>query len=222
MPVQAKKVGTIKNLKRSLSKGAGGYLKRIPADGIVVRFMTEPNEFIEYKEHYNENSDPRYFPCADECPECAEGRTSGSIRYLANVVDTTESRVEALVMPKSVVSELMRMYEKYGTIMDRAYELSKTGTTKNDTEYHVDKEDRSKFNMKPYEQIDLLAKLNSQLAPPEDDDDDEDEEEPPRRVVKKAIKKAPVRAAGSSSGSGLSKPVKRAVKKAPAKKLIRR
>lgn len=179
------KGGTVKSmagLKASLKKGGGTqYLTRVPADAsITVRFLTEPEDWYGYYEHYD--AVRKFYPCSDDCPGCTEGdRPSG--RYLANALDVAEGKVVPLVLPKSMVSSLVKKHEKYGTMLDRDYELSRSGNGL-DTEYDVTPEAPTKMNLTRYDLIDLEELLESQLEMAEgasSDDDDEDEDDAPAK-----------------------------------------
>lgn len=210
--VKGGKVKNLSALRSSLKKGGGsGYLTRIPADGsLTVRFLTEPDEWVEYHEHYDDVR--KFYPCSDDCPGCLEGE-SPSKRYLANALDVTEGKVVPLVLPKSLASSILKKYDKYATLMDRDYELDRSGTGF-ETEYDATPEPPTKMNVSRYDLIDLMDVLEGQLdssSDDDDDDDDDDEDEAPAKgkkvPPKKAIKK------NASAGSS---------KKAPPKKLLRK
>lgn len=180
MAIKGGKVGTIKKLKTSLKKSeGGGFLTRIPKDdSLIVRFLTEPEEWIEYFEHYNDKL--KFFPCSDDCPGCDEG-DKPSKKYLARALDRADNRVIPLVLAKSLVTSLMRKYEKYNTIVDRDYELTREGDGM-DTQYDAIPEAPTPFKASRYvdeEPTDIVAILEKQLdtmnaANSNDDDDDDD------------------------------------------------
>jgi hypothetical protein len=179
-------VGSVNKLRKKLKKGGGGgqYLSRIPSESsLVVRFLTEPDEWVEYYEHYDENSDPRYYPCSDDCKGCDAGDKS-SQRYLANALDIDENKVVPLVLPKTVASSILKKYDKFKTLLDRDYELSRTGTGM-DTEYDAIPESPTRMNLRRFEALDLWGLLMSQLDSADEDDDEDDdddfEEKPTRR-----------------------------------------
>lgn len=188
--IRGGKVKSIASLKSSLKKGGGSqYLTRVPAEGsLTVRFLAEPddegNGWVAYYEHYD--SVRKFYPCSDDCPGCLEG-DKPSARYLANALDVAEARVIPLVLPKSLASSVLKKYEKYSTLLDRDYELSRSGTGF-DTEYDVTPESPTKMNIGRFDLIDLEEILQSQLDMAEGspsskgDDDDEEEEERPSRT----------------------------------------
>jgi hypothetical protein len=163
-------VGSIASLKKRLKKGSGGqYLSRVPGDGaLTVRFLTEPDEWVEYFEHFDQMR--KFYPCTDNCPGCLEG-DKPSKRYLSNAVDTQENKVIPLVLPASAASSLVKKYDKYATLLDRDYEIARSGTGF-DTEYEVTPEPPTKMNLNRFDALDLMALLGAQL---EDEDDDEDD-----------------------------------------------
>ena len=233
MTLKGGKTGSIKALKDQTKRGDGGaFLKRISADGVVVRFMEEPTEWYRYLEHFDPETNTSY-PCQeDECPGCANLERKPTTRFLANAVDVNESRVVPIILPKSVAQELVRYYEKYNTLTDRDYELSREGSGL-DTVYHADPESPHKFNLGKYESLDLESLLNSQLEDGEDDDeDDEDEvETPATRAVSSSRRsrgpRPPFRPSPSSAWQALVRKPTKAVANSltgtkPVKKIIKK
>lgn len=187
--IRGGKVKSIAGLKTSMKKGGGaGYLSRVPADGsLTVRFLTEPIGWIEYWEHYD--SVRKFYPCTDDCPGCLEGDRP-SQRYLANAVDVSETRVIPLVMPKTMAASVLKKYEKYGTLLDRDYELTRSGQGY-DTEYEVTPEIPTNMKLDRFDLLDLWEILEGQLGMADDasDDDDDDDDVP---APKAKAKRAPV------------------------------
>jgi hypothetical protein len=235
-----------KSIKRSTSNGA---IARVPKDApLTVRFLEEPDRWFEFFTHYDQQA-KKSFICVDgQCPGCDDD-IRASKRLLTNAVNVDESKVVALELPISVVNILLKRYDKYGTVMDRDYELSRDGEGK-ETEYDCVAEGRSEFNFDAYELLDLGQILEDQIAADgSDTEDDEEEEEflPPRKKVAPPKKmggvRRPVRSRDedddedeppfkpnktlSKTGSAAKKslPVKRvlpAKKTAPATKGLRR
>lgn len=190
------KVKSLKSLKTSLKKGGGDqYLTRVSEEGIVVRFLTEPDEWIEFFEHYDDVR--KFYPCTDDCDGCRDG-SKPSKRYLVNAIDTNENKVIPLLLAKSAASQVMKKYDRFQTILDRDYIITREGTGF-DTEYDVTPESPSKMNLGRFEPLDLWGILEG-LASTDEDEDDEDEK--PRRsgrtgtvTRKSAVKKTrPTRA----------------------------
>lgn len=175
--IRGGKVKSMAALKKSLKKGGGsGFIQSVPGDGdLMVRFLTEPNEWVEYFEHYDED-EKKFAPCTDDCMYCASGDDRPSQRYLANALDVAEGKVIALRLAKTLASNIMKKYERFKTLLDRDYSLSREGTGF-DTEYDVIPEPETKLKLSKYEKLDLWAILEAQL----DEDEDEEEEATPRK-----------------------------------------
>lgn len=181
--IRGGKIKSIAGLKSSLKKGGSGYLTRVAADSaLTVRFLTEPTGWVNYWEHYDDVR--KFFPCTDDCPGCLEGDRP-SQRYLANALDVAETRVVPLVMPKTMAASVLKKYEKYGTLLDRDYELTRSGQGF-DTDYDVTPESPSKMNIDRYDLLDLWELLEGQLATADGDDEDEADDVPaPKAKAKK-------------------------------------
>lgn len=135
MAIKAKKLGSKKGFEKSLKGGGNRYALRVPPEGAIVRFLTEPEEWFEVPMHFDEGRQTSY-PCSDDCIGCDEGLEARS-RWFAVVYSVDEDRVTPFDMPKSVVKMLYKKYDRYNTITDRNYEITKEGTGLN-TEYDVD------------------------------------------------------------------------------------
>jgi hypothetical protein len=238
--IKARKFKSMREVKKAAkSRGGGGqYLKRTPSEGsISVRFLDEPTGWVEYVEHYEETHEPRYFPCVDPVSNCpgnhGQGDGRASKRWLAPAIDLESNQVVPLVLPVSAVDVLLARYDKFGTLLDRDYEIAKTGSGF-DTKYDVDYEPATKKNLAKYEVPDLYAILEAQLGSDEDDEDefDEDfdeEDEPPRKrpvrrggPIKKNIKRRrPVEDTDDDEDDDEeeARPIRRS--KAPAKRPVR-
>lgn len=191
--IRGGKVKSIAGLKSALKKGGGSeYLTRVPQDGaITVRFITEPTGWVNYYEHYD--AVRKFYPCTDDCPGCLEGDRP-SQRYLVNAVDVAEGKVVPLVLPKTAAASALKKYEKYGTLFDRDYEITRSGQGF-DTEYEVVPEPPTKMNIDRFDPLDLWEILEGQLGMADDaDGDDEDADDTPApKASKRPVKKpAPV------------------------------
>lgn len=177
--IKGGRVGSMKALRQSLKKGSGGgtWIKRVPQnDSILVRFLTEPEDWFGYYEHYSQTA-RAYYPCVeDDCVGCAQDERR-SFRYLSNAVNLDDDRVIPLKLPKDLANRLILKYDKYGTMMDRDYDLTSSGEGL-DTTYDADAEAPMKRNLKKYELLDLGAILDEAWehahGGSSSDDDDED------------------------------------------------
>ena len=159
MKLAAKEMGSIKALKETLKKGGGSgsaqYIKNVPADGITVRFLTEPEQWFGYDEYWNDEA-KNFVPMAEG--EILPDGARRSFRYLTVALDVEADRVIPLKLPKTAANSLILKYDKYDTMMDRNYELEKHGEGL-DTTYEVTPEAPSKMNLAKYELLDLEAIL---------------------------------------------------------------
>jgi len=183
--------GSIKKTKDQLKKGSGNRtISGVPANSnIIVRFLTEPGEWFGYHEVYDEEL-KEFYPLLAGMTEGHKGEKS-SFRYLANAVITDSeyeqdiNKVVALRLPKTLANQLILKYDKFGTLTDRDYDLTRSGE-RFDTVYDATPEAPSKFAFKKYEPKDLEETLLKAYDEVWADDDDEDEEE---EEVKSAPKK---------------------------------
>ena len=195
MQISGKKMGSLKAVKDSLKKGGSSlnsFIKNVPADGITVGFITEPEEWFGFYEYWNDES-RNFTPMA--VGEILPDGARPSFRYLASAVDIETDRVIPLKLAKTAANSLILKYDKYGTMLDRNYELQKHGEGL-DTTYDVTPDAPSKLNLAKYEIIDLekvlvsaratsLGETDTKVSEPTIDDDEIDEE-PKKPVAKKS------------------------------------
>ena len=198
MQISGKKMGSLKAVKDSLKKGGSSlntFIKNVPADGITVRFITEPEEWFGFYEYWNDES-RNFTPMA--VGEILPDGARPSFRYLASAVDIETDRVIPLKLAKTAANSLILKYDKYGTMLDRNYELQRHGEGL-DTTYDVTPDAPSKLNLAKYEVIDLeqvlisaratsLGETDTKASTPTIDDDELDEE----KVVVTSGRKSPM------------------------------
>lgn len=179
----AKAYGSIKNAKSSMKKrggGANGVIVRLKAEETLkVRFLTEPDQWFEAQFHWPKG---QKFPswCSQEksCANCKSGDNPRTC-VLANVLDREGGKVVVMQMPGSLAQQVFKRYEKFdGTVMDRDYELSREGSSLEDTKYMVDYDAPSRFNGKRYASSlhDIEEIILADMGDSDGDDDEEDEE----------------------------------------------
>lgn len=154
MNISGKKMGSVKALKDSLKKGGSSnnnYIKNVSADGITVRFLTEPEEWFGYYEYWNDES--RNF-CPMAVGEVLPDGAKPSFRYLACVVEVETDRVIPIKLAKTAANSLILKYDKFGTMTDRNYELQRHGEGL-DTTYDVTPDSPSKMNLAKYDLLNL-------------------------------------------------------------------
>jgi hypothetical protein len=147
-----KSVGHLKGMFNKTSS----LIINVPADSTkVIRFLTEPDQWFAYQEYWD-NEKRRYIPVADG----VEPPVRPSQRFLAQVVDRETDQVIALKMPKDLTNRLVLRFDRYNTIMDRDYEIMRTGKGL-DTSYDVTPEAPTSFEAGKYTNIDLLDILET-------------------------------------------------------------
>lgn len=151
------KGGTFKSvghLKGMFDKNNSVLIQNIPADGTkVVRFLTEPDEWFAYQEYWD-NDRKRYIPVADGVTPPVRP----SQRFLAQVVDRESDQVIPLKMAKDLANRLIIRYDRYHTVMDRDYEIMRSGKGL-DTTYDVTPEAPTNFEVSKYKKLNLLEIL---------------------------------------------------------------
>lgn len=191
MALKLQRFKTNEQARKAIREGGDGAyaLQNIPAKGCTIRFLTEPEGWIGFKEFYD---DGVWGIVSDEMP-LPDG-VKASRRYVANVLwiggdGPKEGSVQALKMPKSVADKLMARFDKYGSITNRDFSIEKEGEGLK-TSYDVVPEDPTKRALGKYDLFDLEEKLNEEhdrlLAQMNGDGDDEDEK--PARKGKAAAK----------------------------------
>lgn len=123
----------------------------------VIRLLDDLDDWTMYWEHYDANK-KKFLPCTGDrqrCPGCTQDLNS-SQRWLANayVVDTDTKQKPGYVnlykVPKSLMSKVMRHYDRIGTLQDHDFEVIRDGNGK-DTEYDLERQDKADFDFAKYE-----------------------------------------------------------------------
>lgn len=186
MGIVPTETGSLSSLKKRLKKASGGGsgIAFIPKNGSrTVRFMDEPEDFIGYQEHWDDTIRKSY-PCigeANDCPGCLADKRRTS-RNVVNALDVDKKQVIALQLPTTVVNKLVNRFDRYQTICDRDYEISKSGEGL-DTDYDIESDTPRKRDMKRYKKLDIPALLEKSYNDAMGEDEDEDES--PRRKKKR-------------------------------------
>lgn len=172
----AHKVGSISALRDYIKRSSGGGpLRHVPEEGIMVRFLEEPDEWVIYKEGYDKER--KKFFLADDDQTAGDGERI-STRYLANALRIDDDSVIALKLPSTAVQALLARFDRHGTLMDRDYEIAREGKGL-ETQYLVTPEAPEARKLNKYELLDLEALLLEAMAEPSEEDD-----KPKRRAVK--------------------------------------
>ncbi len=152
-----RKVGTMADLKKDLSKGSSTFIKYIPKNGaITVRFIQEPEGNWEaFKEVFDQTRRKSYpVPPDESMPGYPDPDDRVSTRYLANAVDVESDRVIPIQLPKDLANQLFVRYERYETLCDRDYELFRSGEGL-DTVYGCTPDSPTAMKLDKYTPLDL-------------------------------------------------------------------
>lgn len=181
--------------KSGSSKGKFLYFKEGAKSR--VRFLTDLEDGMEIPFHDSFTLGINV-PCQEEfgrdCPYCSDETLRTRNQYVWCVYDYESKEVKlimAAVNSCSPVPVLSSLYENYGTLTDRDYEIRRVGSGTNTT-YSVIPLDKCKFRgkAKPLSESAIL-KLIDKAYPQDNSEIDEDEEETPKK--KKIKSKGKVR-----------------------------
>ena len=189
-PVIGKTAGSLKALKKQLEKGSGNgdaFITYVPKnEPLVVRFLQEPEEFLMYEDCWDPTS-KRSFPFVEGLQKGVDFERKSTV-FIVNAVDVDKDRVIALQVKQSVLTHLINRYERYGTLLDRDYEIEKFGE-KLDTTYSVTPEAPKKRSTSKYKLLDLqkvLTDAYNAARGVDTDDDEDDAPSQPRRSRRRA------------------------------------
>lgn len=168
MPLQIRggKAGSVSRLKSQIESRGRTWIRGLrEGEDLTVRFLTEPDEWYAYREHYS--PEVNFFPCiGDECPGCnsdSEQVQRASRRFLTNALDTGSGEVIPLKLQLDLANRLVARYERNGnTITDRDYTLHRMGK-RLDTTYDVTPESPSRVDTSQYQLIELEDALLHQF-----------------------------------------------------------
>lgn len=123
----------------------GNYIRAMKEGKTVVRFLTEPRDWIGYREHYNPNPGGFSFPCTEEkdCPGCNSNqeKMKGTSSKVAVACLVEDKWVNVYKIPKKFADRLERRAERWETLMDRDYEITRIGNDAK-TDYDVESGDK--------------------------------------------------------------------------------
>lgn len=130
---------------------SGSYIKYFKEEQTTLRFLEEIPEWTSVWMHFN-NTKNRDYPCTDDKPTCPghnsenEREAKAAKRYIVNAVDVSTGYVDLWKIPYSIIDDLLRQADRFGTIMDRDYTVikSKVGVK---TDYSVDREEKSEMDL---------------------------------------------------------------------------
>lgn len=143
---------SIDDLRRSASGGSRSgrsaqlFLKS--DSSVKVRFLQEPTTFMEYLEHYDKGRN-MFVPAIDNDPldqhPDEQVRKVGK-RWLSNILNVEDGQVRIVKLNQDQMNRLLTRYTRYGTLLDRNYELIRIGAGR-DTKYDVDSDDPTQMDL---------------------------------------------------------------------------
>lgn len=186
--------------KSGTNRGKFLYLKE--GDKVRVRFLSDMEDGLEIPFH-DSFALGINVPCQEvfgrDCEYCSNDDLRTRSQYAWSVYDYESEEVKILmaaVNQCSPVPQMAAVYESYGTLTDRDYEIKRQGKGQNTT-YTVLPLDKKVFRnkkVKPFSEQTML-KIIDKAYPADDADEYEDEEE----ETKKNKKKRPEKSSGKMS-----------------------
>lgn len=179
------KYGSKKAVRAAMkgSTNSGAFLRLKDGDRLKVRFLTEMGDWERAYYHWLDS-----FLWCSRRPDCrgCEANDKPKRIWLANVLNREDGKVSILQVPYTVSEQLQLKDDKYDTIMDRDYEISRTGSGQYDTKYSLDWDSPRPFKAERYKTLDAAAAILTELGLDDDDDDEEEDEEDEPRTSRKS------------------------------------
>lgn len=189
------KLANIKNEIKKSGTSKGKFLFFKEDSKVRVRFLTDMEDGLEVSFHDSFQLGINV-PCQEvfgrDCEYCENEDLRTRNMYVWSVYDYESKEVKLLMAAVnncSPVPALASLYESYGTLCDRDYEIKRIGKGQNTT-YSVIPLEKMKFRntkVKPMSEQAML-KCIDKAYPADNSEDFEDEDETPKRNKKKGAK----------------------------------
>lgn len=188
-------LNNIKNeIKRSgTNKGKFLYIKE--GQKVRVRFLTDLEDAVEIPFHDSFKLGVNV-PCQEvfgrDCEYCGNDDLRTRSQYVWCVYDYESGEVKLLMCPVNQCSpapQIVAVYETYGTITDRDYEIKRQGSGQS-TSYSVLPLEKKKFRNTKVSALSesAILKIIDKAYPVDDIEIDDDEDEKPKRNKSKSSK----------------------------------
>lgn len=145
----------------ALTGGVVSQFRSVPKEGFTIRILEEPERWIDFYQHWN---DKRPYVCTRKhtgsCVFCDEGISARRI-FITNAVVIDEGETFVASLNKTVVEQLVNFYNKYGSLRDRDYTITKTGMGIN-TKYFVVPEDKDPLDLDNFQLVDTVELLTEE------------------------------------------------------------
>lgn len=188
------KLSNIKNEIKKSGTSKGKFLFFKEDTKIRVRFLTDMEDGLEIPFHDSFQLGINV-PCQEafgrDCEYCENEDLRTRNMYIWSVYDYESKEVKLLMAAVnncSPVPALASLYESYGTLCDRDYEIKRIGKGQNTT-YSVIPLEKMKFRntkVKPMSEQAMMKCIDK--AYPADNSEDFEEEEEPKKTKKKGTK----------------------------------
>lgn len=181
---------SLKNLKSEIQKtgnSKGKFLYFKANSKARVRFLTDLEDGFEVTFHDSFSLGVNV-PCQEQfgrdCPYCDDEDLRTRNMYVWSVYDYESGEVKLLMQATnqcSAVPALASLYESYGTLCDRDYEIKRIGEKQN-TSYSVIPLDKSPFKNKKAKALseEAILKFIDKAYPNDNSEDIGEEEERPK------------------------------------------
>lgn len=189
------KLSSIKNEIKKSGTSKGKFLFFKEDSKVRVRFLTDMEDGLEVPFHDSYQLGVNV-PCQEtfgrDCEYCEDDNLRTRNMYVWSVYDYESKEVKLLMAAVnncSPVPALASLYESYGTLTDRDYEIKRIGKGQNTT-YSVIPLEKMKFRntkVKPMSEQAML-KCIDKAYPADNSEDLEEEEDEPKKNKKKGTK----------------------------------
>lgn len=195
-------MGLLNDIKTDVKKSGTNKKKFLyfkPGVKVRIRFLVDMDDGrkIKFHDSYTEGVNA---PCQEifdrECPNCGNDELRTRDQYEWDVWDYDNKEVVCLMAPVnscSPVPQLVGFYESYGTLTDRDYVFTKSGTGTSGS-FSVVPQDKAKFRnekAKPFSDKKFYEILDKAFPceGSDDDDDNDDDDDDKKKKSKKSDKK---------------------------------
>lgn len=156
------------NEKRMQQKSGGNRVVIEKGSTIPVQFLQKVSEFVEFDQHsWQEGGQWWYVPCTGDetCEPCQsedEKKRKKGYKFLANVFNLKERKVQILEGPKTLATQIFYKYQrKPVAFLKRVYDITKFPT--NPISYNFELAEEQAVKTAGLKLLDLNDYLDSQL-----------------------------------------------------------
>lgn len=193
-------VDDIKNQVKKSGTNKGKFVYMKAGNKTRIRFLNDMEDGLKITFH-DSYAKGVNTPCQTlfgrDCKYCDDDELRTRDQYVWSVWDHEAKEVKLFMFAVNSftpIPALVAMYETYGTMLDRDYVITKTGTGQT-TAYSVVPMDKSKFSntkAKPYTQKKVLELIDKAYSEDDDDEDEGDREAEAMTAKKKKPRPADV------------------------------